>query len=204
MQSNGPDDSAPCAEPNAAPDGRTIYIRAVVDVAGTLRDLPALPVASETPLPVSFDSGRLIVTAMPGSADQDTGAISVNAATGDTLRFYAVSGSNNFDAAVLIQDVIVDDSIAADDTIFSELALVNLQQQAVAPATPAGELAVTDLNQEFWFWQCAVAGEGSQNFSLVLALYGRDEDGQPRHAGLYRWDLNLTVQTTSRSTDDNT
>ena len=204
MQSNGPDDSAPGAEPNAAPDGRTIYIRAVVDVAGTLRDLPALPAASDTPLPVSFDSGRLIVTAMPGSADQDTGAISVNAATGDTLRFYAVSGSNNFDAAVLIQDVIPDDSIEADDTIFDEIALVNLQQQAVAPATPAGELAVTDVSQEFWFWQCAIAGEGSQNFSLVLALYGRDEAGQPRHAGLYRWDLTLTVQTSSRSTDDNT
>jgi hypothetical protein len=203
MQSNGPDDSAPGTDPNAAPDGRTIYIRAVVDVAGTLRGLPALPAASETPLPVNFDSGRLIVTAMPGSADQDTGGIIVNAGIGDTLRFYAVSGSNNFDAAVLIQDVITDDGIAADDMIFNEIALVNLQQQAVAPATPPGELAATDANREFWFWQCAVAGEGSQNFSLVLALYGRDEDGQPRHAGLYRWDLTLTVQATSRSTDDN-
>ena len=205
MQSNGPDETAPGAEPNAAPDGRAIYIRAVVDVAGTLRDLPALPAASKTPLPVSFDSGRLIVTVMPGSADQDTGAITVNAATGDMLRFYAVSGSNNFDAAVLIQDVVPDDSIAADDTIFDEIALVNLQQQqAVAPASQAGELTVTDVNQDFWFWQCAVAGEGSQSFSLVLALYGRDEDGQPRHAGLYRWDINLTVQASPRLTDDNT
>lgn len=204
MQSNGPDDSALGDDPNAAPDGRTIYIRAVVDVAGTLRDLPALPAASETPLPVSFDSGRLIVTAMPGRADQDTGGIIVNAGIGGTIRFYAVSGSNNFDAAVLIQDVIPDDSIEADDAILGEIALVNLQQQSVAPATPPGELAVTDVNREFWFWQCAVAGEGSQNFSLVLALYGRDEDGQPRHAGLYRWDLTLTVQTSSRSTDDTT
>lgn len=204
MQNNGPDESAPGAEPTGASAGRTIYIRAVVDVAGTLQDLPVLPMGSETPIPVGFDSGRLIVTAMPGSADQETGKISVDAADGDTLRFYAVSGSNNFDAAVLIQDVIPDDSIDADAAILDEVALVNLRQQAISPASQNGEPAVTAAEQEFWFWQCAVAGEGSQDFSLVLALYGRDEDGQPRHAGLYRWDLNLTVQATSRPTDENT
>lgn len=202
MQNNGPDDNAPGAEPDGAPAGRTVYIRAVVDVAGTLHDLPALPADSETPIPISFDSGRLIVTAMPGNANQDTGAIAVSADTGDTLRFYAVSGSNNFDAAVLIQDVIPNDSIGADDAILHGIALVNLQQQTIAPAAQAGEPAVTDVDQEFWFWQCTVAGEGSQDLSLLLALYGRDENGQPRHAGLYRWDLNLTVQATLRPTDE--
>ena len=204
MQDNDPDKVAPGPGPIGEPAGQTIYIRAVVDVAGTLRDLPVLPAGSETPIPVSFDSGQLIVTAMPGSTDQATGAIAVNAAAGDTLRFYAVSGSNNFDAAVLIQDVACANSIDADDAIFEAAALVNLQQQTILPASQAGEPAVTAASQEFWFWQCAVAGEGPQDFSLVLALYGRDEDGQPRHAGLYRWDLNLTVQATSRPTDEST
>jgi hypothetical protein len=141
---------------------------------------------------------------MLGSTDQETGAIAVNAAAGDTLRFYAVSGSNNFDAAVLIQDVVCDDGIDADDAILEQVALVNLQQQTILPASQAGKPTVTAVGRQFWFWQCAVAGEGSQDFSLVLALYGRDEDGQPRHAGLYRWDLNLTVQATSRPTDEST
>ena len=201
-EDNGRDETP--ADPGRSNAGtvRIIYIRAVVDVDGVLRDTTqkgGSSAGSETPIPARIDDGLLIVTAMPGNADPATGDITVVADTGDTLRFYAVSGSNNFDDAVLIQNAIA--VSRGDDPVVEPATLVNLQQAALAPASDGDGLKAAASDQEFWFWQSA-AGAGSRNFSFSLALYGRDEDGQPRQAGLYRWDLALTVLPTEPSETD--
>lgn len=168
---------------------RTVYIRAVVDVNGVLQDRSQID--SDMRAPVSADSGRFIVTATRGRTDQTTGEVTIVANAGDTLRFFAVSGSNNFEDAVLIQNVSSSDD--EDDVILADAALVNLQQTALTPSSGASAQTAPPAERYFWFWQCAVAGEGTLTLRLILALYGRDEDGQPQHAGLCRWDLALTV-----------
>lgn len=199
---NGTDD--PPLGPEGGDANRTIYIRIVVDVDGVLQDRSQTE--GDMRFPVSADSGRLIATATRGSADQTTGEVTIMANDGDTLRFFAVSGSNNFEDAVLIQNISGSDD--EDDVILADAALVNLQQTALTPSSAsspgASEQTASSADRNFWFWQCAVAGTGTQTLRLILALYGRDEDGQPHHAGLCRWDLALTVSSPELPPDQNT
>lgn len=187
-------------EPVGKPTNRTIYIRAIIDVAGVLQDRADPLKAAETPMAVSFDSGQMTVTTTVGIADHATGDIAFSADAGDTVRFFAKSGSNNFEHAVLIEDI----RHAADDEILEGFELAKQPRTAIVPAAEAGEQPAQPVEQEFWFWQCAVAREGAQRFNLILALYDRGEDGQPRFAGLYRWDLQLTVSCSPLPPEANT
>lgn len=202
-ENNGTDDLPLGPEGCDAPANRTIYIRAVVDVDGVLQDTSQTD--SDQRSPVSAESGRLIVTATRGSTDQTTGEVTILANAGDTLRFFAVSGSNNFEDAVLLQKVAGSDD--GDEVILEAAALVNLQQTALTPSsTPSpgpSEQTAPPAERDFWFWQCAIAGAGTVTFRLILALYGRDEEGQPQHAGLCRWDLALTVLSPELPPDPN-
>lgn len=187
-------------DPIGEPTNRTIYIRVIIDVDSVLQDSPDPRKDTETPTTVSFDRGQMIVTTTVGTADQDTGGLTFNACAGDTVRFFAKSGSNNFEHAVLIENILP----AGDDEILEGFELVNLPLTGIAPASEAGEHTAEPVEQQFWFWQCAIVGEGTQTVSLILALYDRDEEGQPRFAGLYRWDLQLTVQSSPLPPDANT
>lgn len=169
------------------PAPRTIYMRAVVDAAA----LPPLGDAGATalsPTDVAIDSGALILTSTAQAATPAGGPAALAAGIGDRLRFYAITGSNNFEDAVLINDI----RTLADRSI-SGFAPVRLQRTAVLPEAGAQAASIGTPEQDFWFWQGAVADHGIQDCSLVLALYRRDETGRPRFAGFYRWDLQLTV-----------
>jgi hypothetical protein len=185
LENNGTDAAA-----NRTPTRRTIYVRAIVDAEGVLRDGPDLLNDAKSSTRVSFDRGQMIVTSTAGTVDAVTGDITIDAQVGDTLRFFAKSGSNNFEYAVLLDRIVRD----GDEDITGQLKSVNVSQILPAPVAKAEGDTANPAEQDFWFWQCAVVGEGRQSFSLIIALYDRDEEGQPRFAGLYRWDLQLTVQ----------
>ena len=187
-------------DPIGEPTNRTIYIRVIIDADSVLQERPDPLKDAETPTTVSFERGQMIVTTTAGTADQNTGDITFDASAGDTVRFFAKSGSNNFEHAVLITDI----SHIGDDNILEGLAPVKLPQIGIAPASEGGGKLAKPTKHEFWFWQCAVACEGTRGHSLILALYDRDENGQPRFAGLYRWDLQLTVQCSPLPPDENT
>ena len=174
------------------PAPRTIYMRAVVDTdALPCRDHAA--VERLAPTRVASDSGALVLTST-AAMTAAPGAATVSAAIGDTLRFYAITGSNNFEDAVLIDAI----RRTGTDHSISGFAPVCLQRSAVEPQTGMDPTSIIGTaEQDFWFWQGTVADQGIQDCSLVLSLYRRDESGQPRFAGIYRWDLQLTVSDTS-------
>lgn len=144
---------------------------------------------------VSFEGRRLFITTTGGTADQSTGVIALKACAGDIIRFAAKSGSNNFDHAVLIADV----RQLGDDEILEGFSPATTSQAEISSASST-EQSPEAVEQTYWFWQCAVIRAGTLGFSLILALYDRDEDGRPRFAGLYRWDLQLTIQCSPAST----
>jgi hypothetical protein len=117
----------------------------------------------------------------------------IAAHVGDLLRIYAVSGSNNFESAVLLADMQTQTKSDAADVV-SAFEFTAFEQ---IPVTPSGEpLAFPGDSEEaeFWFWQATIEGAGTQQCHAVLALYDCDDQGQPRFAGLYRWDFALTVK----------
>lgn len=176
---------------------RAIYVCIAVDVEGVIAAFPEKKPTAKSPRRIDGNSGLVIATSPAGNDDETvetegTSALSRAAHLGDDLRVYAVSGSNNFDAAVLLVGV----GTGGDTRVLGPFELVALEQ---IPVTPSGEpltLKNGGAKQQFWFWQAPIAGSGTERCHAVLALYGRDDHGQPSLAGYYRWDFPLTVKLT--------
>lgn len=177
-----------------------IYVCIAVDVAEVTglatkgNDPPAVhSVAASSPAVIATSTAQPSHKGIAASAQQK---LVISAGAGDVLRIYAISGSYNFESAALLSDMQPKSASNAPD-IVSAFSLVVVEQ---TPVTPTREpLAVSDDSdkQEFWFWQATILGGGTQQCHAVLALYGRDDEGQPSFAGLYRWDLALTVKLAS-------
>lgn len=196
MQSPRSTTSLPIDEPDG---DRAIYVRVVVDVGSVLRDQPDAVKDADTQTAVASDRAQIAVTATAGIADQETGHLTLQARAGDTLRFFAKSGSNNLEHAALIEDL----HPAGDDSLLQHTGAVALSRTAISPDAQAAVQLAEPAEHSFTFWQAAVTRDGAQAYALILALYDRDEHGQPRFGGLYRWDLNLTIQSSPTSAEEN-
>ena len=186
--------------------GRTIYIDIVADATRLLAGDAAGEAAGESAEgeAVTDPAGADVKAVQPGSrfisasaaapsARRAAGKLVLDLDAGDTIRFSAKSGSNNFEEAALIEDI---GPIGGCDTL-QNFALVNEERGAVAPRDYDRVLPARSSQREFWFWQCEAATDGAPHCSVLLAVYDRDEQGQPRLAGRYRWTLQLTVRLTS-------
>jgi hypothetical protein len=141
--------------------------------------------------PTSIDpsQGYMIVTAAGGVANQGTGNIAFEASAGDVVRFFATSGSNNFEQALLIQGI----HHAGGTRILKGFKSMMQERISIAPASVTSVLPTQLVPRQFPFYQCEIARAGTESYHLMLAYYGRDEEGQPRFAGLYQWDPRITI-----------
>lgn len=183
-------------------NGRTIYVAIVADVMRLLAsdadaEGDAAATTAEAVKVVSPDSGLVLATTAAQTARRASHQIALDAGAGDTVRFYAKSGSNNFESAVLIEDI----SPIDDRDSLQDFALLNVERSAVAPDGDACVFPARSSEQVFWFWQCVVTTDGKPRCSILLAVFDRDGQGQPRLAGHYRWGLQLTVKLTSPPPD---
>lgn len=176
----------------SGPDHRTIDIRVIIDVDFTTRGSPEPEQDAVTPTITGNAQGYMIVTAAGGATHQGTGDVAFDARAGDTVRFFATSGSNNFEQSVHIQDI----RQAGGEEILVGFKSVAEERMGLAPASGTSVLPARLVPQRFWFYQCEAARGGSGSYQLVLALYTRDEDGQPRFAGLYQWEPRITIRET--------
>lgn len=168
---------------------QAIYVCIVADAEAIIaaRADAARDVAAK---PVKISAG-IMATTTAQTRGQGSAALTLTARAGNLLRFYATSGSYDFESAALITAIHTD----GRHSLLQDFELVDLQQVAVTPVpNDPGVAADAPPTQDFWFWQCTTAGEGTQHCHIVLALYDRDDDGEPRFAGTYRWDLALTVK----------
>lgn len=142
---------------------------------------------------VSPRSGLVLATTAAQTERGASNRIALDACAGDAVRFYAKSGSNNFEDALVIEDISL---IDGRDSL-QGLALLNVRRSTVTPHDYASVFPARSSEQDFWFWQCVVTTGGEPHCSILLAVYDRDEQGRPRFAGHYRWGLRLTVKLTS-------
>jgi hypothetical protein len=179
-------------------DGRTIYVAIVADVILLLAsdadaEEGAEAAKREAVKVVSPDSGFVLATTAAQTVGQASNKIALHACAGDTVRFYAKSGSNNFDGAIFIEDI----SPIDDCDNLQGFALLNAERSTVTPHDDASVFPARLFEQDFWFWQCVVTTDGEPHCNILLAIYDRDEQGRPRLVGHYRWVLHLTVKLTS-------
>jgi hypothetical protein len=147
------------------------------------------PSADAEAAAATLDPAQVIVTTTAGTVDRDTDAVTFDAAPGDIVRLYATSGSNNFENAVLLAKAR---SVPEGQTLDS-FTLVEVTQSAIVPDPQSAE-QTQEAEQDFWFCQTAIAAEGAASCRLLFAFYDRDDAGQPRFAAFYRFELQLTVQ----------
>jgi hypothetical protein len=175
-------------------NGRTIYVAIVADVTRLLAsDADAEAANVEAVKVVSPRSGLVLATTAAQAERQASNRIALEVCAGDTVRFYAKSGSNNFEGAVLIEDI----GPIGDQDSLQSFALLNVGRSTVAPHDYASVFPARSSEQDFWFWQCVVTTDGQPHCSVLFAVYDRDEQGRPRLTGRYRWGLRLTVKLTS-------
>jgi hypothetical protein len=174
---------------------RTLYVQIVIDVESVLLAHP--PSSGKAPTKVPYDPSQFIVTTTQGVAVNSKGVIALHASAGETVRVYALSGSNNFDDAALMSAI----GSRADGAILEDFALVELSAETAVPVLGAQPPSETSAEEDFWFWQSRVTAKGIEPYKLVLALYDRDETtGQPHFAGLYQWNLRIRVLGDATST----
>lgn len=175
---------------NDAADTRTIDIYVLLDMALVLQEAPGPEENAVTPTRLDHEQGYMLVTATGGVTNQGTGDVAFDARAGDVVRFFVTSGSNNFEQAVLLQDI----RHAGGDEVLEGFECVTQQRTGIAPASVTSVLPARLVPRRFWFRQSEVAREGTGSYHLVFALYDRDEQGRPRFAGHYQWDPRLTVR----------
>ncbi|AFZ60783.1 hypothetical protein H6G54_05015 [Anabaena cylindrica FACHB-243] len=142
-----------------------------------------------TPTTIACDHEYMIVTSAAAVKNQDSGNITLVACVNDTVRFFATSGSKLFEQSVVIQDI----RYSQGDNVLQDFKTVKTKRMQIVPASSKSVLPARSVLREFWQHECKVSCEGTGCYSLILALYVRDENGEPNFTGLYQWDAQITV-----------
>jgi nematocidal protein AidA len=143
------------------------------------------------PTGIGHDLGYMVATNTSVISGQGTGDLNFKAQLGDTVRFFATSGSNNFDDAVLAYGM----PPFQGPTVLGRFDSKAFKgRQAIYPSDGPEVLPGTMAPQTFFFYQTDVVGVGTEGYMVQFALYTRDDDGQLKVRGYYQWDPTITVK----------
>lgn len=132
----------------------------------------------------------MVATGATINSGQGTGDLSIAATVGDTVRAFAVSGSNNFEDCVLLYGM---PSINDTDVVFGEFDYQNYTKSTVVPDSNTQPLPASTADQTFWFFEADVTASGTESYAVQFGLYTRNDAGAPELYGYFKWDPTITV-----------
>lgn len=169
---------------------KTINILITMDTDRVRKDYPNPSKDSNKPTGIGHNYGYMVASGTTVNSGQGTGDLDFNALVGDTVRAFAVSGSDNFEDAVLIYAL----DWFKGDQVTSPFAYQNFEKSAVVAQGPASALPARIVDEEFWFFQASIVKKGTENYNVKFGLYTRDNTtGQPTLFGFYYWDPVIRV-----------
>jgi hypothetical protein len=143
-----------------------------------------------TPIGIGHNLGYMVATGTKINSGQGTGDLSIAALVGDTIRAFAVSGSDNFEDAVLLYGM----PRFQGDQVLSDFAYQSFTKSTVVPNSNTNPLPARIVEEQFWFYQASVIRKGTEGYKVQFGLYTRDETtGNPTLLGYYYWDPEVTV-----------
>jgi hypothetical protein len=143
------------------------------------------------PTGIGHNLGYMVASGTTVNSGQGTGDLDFNALVGDTVRAFAVSGSDNFEDAVLLYGM----PRFSGDQVFSVFAYQNFVKSTVVAQGTTAPLPARIVDEEFWFFQASVIKKGTENYKVQFGLYTRDATtGQPVLYGYFEWDPTIRVQ----------
>ena len=170
---------------------KTINILITMDTDRVRKDYPNPSKDSNNPTGIGHNYGYMVASGTTVNSGQGTGDLDFNALVGDVVRAFAVSGSDNFEDAVLLYGM----PPFTGDQVLSPFAYQNFEKSTVVAQGPATPLPARIVDEEFWFFQANVVKKGTQGYKVQFGLYVRDATtGQPVLYGYYYWDPTIRVQ----------
>ncbi len=169
---------------------KTINILITIDTDAVLKTYGSGSQNSQSPTGIAHNMGYMVCTGTSVNSGQGTGDLNFNALVGDTVRAFAVSGSDNFEDAVLLYGM----PRYTGDQVFGTFIYESFQKSTVIPNSATTPLPAKTTTETFWFYQASVVAAGTEGYSVQFGLYTRDPNtGQPVLNGYYYWDPTIKV-----------
>lgn len=131
-----------------------------------------------------------VLIATPSSRVQVQGLdVFLTGALGDRLRFFGVSGSNNFEDQVLLLGV----RFVEGAEVLTTAMPVQEPFVAVVPSGPDEMLPGQGSEQVSWYFESEVASHGLGSYALDFSLYGRDALGLPVESAEASLTINIHI-----------
>jgi hypothetical protein len=169
---------------------KVINILTTVDTDRVRKDYPNPSKDSNKPTGIGHNYAYMVCTGTTVNSGQGTGDLNFNALVGDLVRSFAVSGSDNFEDAVLLYGM----PRFSGDQVLSDFKYQEFVKSTVVAGSSASPLPPKIVEETFWFYQADVIKKGTENFEMRFALYVRNlTTGQPELFGYYYWDPTIKV-----------
>jgi hypothetical protein len=169
---------------------KTINILIGIDTDGIRRQWPNPSKDPKNPTGIDHKHGYMICTGTVPLGGQGTGDLSISANVGDTVRAFAISGSNNFEDSVLLYDM----PRFQGDQVMSPFTYLHFTHRPTMVPTSPNVLPASMVDGESWFYQANIVTTGTESYGVRFALYTRDSNsGRPELLGYYWWDPTISV-----------
>ena len=167
------------------------WLLIVIDTDDVMANYPDPSKDQHRPTSISQDKGFLVATGTKVESGQGTGEVRIAAAEGDAVCVSAISGSDNFEDAVLLYGI----ARIEGTQVLSDFDYQNIQQPTVVPNSTLEPLPARIETHTFEFQQASVIAAGTEDYEVRFALHIRDLNiGQHILYGYFSWNLKITVQ----------
>jgi hypothetical protein len=175
---------------------KTINLTITIDTNSLATTYPSPSKTSRKPTSVQAGAEFIVVTGTPARTNQSTGDVAFEAAVGDQVMIVGMSGSGNFDDAILIYRM----KRADGDRLFGDFTGQLRETSTVAPGSDASVLPAQMIEKQFWFYQADVREAGSGSYELRFGLWRRDPStGDPELFGYFEWSISISILSPSPS-----
>jgi nematocidal protein AidA len=169
---------------------KTINILISIDTDNVKKSYPNPSKNSGSATGIAHNLGYMVATGTSVNSGQGTGDLDFNALVGDTVRSFAVSGSDNFEDSVLLYGM----PRFSGNEVFSAFNYQNFTKSTVVAASVTNPLPARIVEESFWFYQASVSTKGTEGFMVQFGLYTRDPNsGAPVLYGYFQWDPTIRV-----------
>jgi hypothetical protein len=143
------------------------------------------------PTKLAGDDEFIVVTGTTVVSGQGTGEVEFLAAVGDQIMLFGLSGSDNFDDAVLFYRV----QRGSGDRVFGTFTDQVYTTSTVTPsADPTVVLPPQLQADQFWFYQAGVRQAGTAECMIRFGLWARDpQTGDPVLFGYFESCSRITI-----------
>ena len=155
---------------------KTINVLITIDTNAVKAAYTRPSTNSSSPTGLGHQYGFMVATNTTVNSGQGTGDLSFKALVGDQVMVFGVSGSDQFDDAVLVYGMPKYGGTQVFGTFINQM----YTKTTVAPGSGSTVLPPQIVTENFWFYQANVVAAGTENYKVQFGLWARDPNTTAR------------------------